>query len=255
MILLQNWKAWLRNQAFDMGDVEFKNRLERFIIMASHILNFAVKKILCFSCPKCGAGVFPKTQNFKQWQLGLFRCRNRGSDLKLSNGLFIASLYGLFCGALIVSTLYWGFSSEWVRIIVVIAICWFVVWPIFCRLLGHWQIVTDLSELIHPSPKARKWSRYAGLSFWLSGAAVISVSLIWWFYLREMKHITSVLEHVDESAKSQLLDKAFGWLQVATTASFICIAFAGLFFLIGVVCHLKGKKAEPITPQDANSQK
>jgi hypothetical protein len=177
--------------------------------------------------------------------------------MKLSNDLFLASLYGAFGGALIVSTRYWGFGSEWLRIIVVIAICWFVVWPIFIRLLGHWKIVTDLSKLKQLSPKAKIWHRYASLSFWLSAASMISVSLVWWFYLKRLEHDISVLDEVGESIETQhLIDNAMNSIQSGMLASFICFALGVVFFLIGIICHMKKRKtmSSNLNLQDANKR-
>ena len=210
--------------------------------MIFHVLNSAIRKILCFSCPKCGTCLFPITLNLKQWRLGLIRCSNCGANLKLSNGLFIATLYGLFCGALIVSTRYWGFGSEWGRVGVVVAICWFVVWPIFCRLLGHWQTAPDSSELKKPSSENRRWSRYASLSFWLSCASIISISIMCWFVTMKIKHLSSKVGEGSELASTQLFDNTFSFLQAAMVASLLGIIFGLVFFVIGVVCHIKAKK-------------
>ena len=206
-----------------------QKRFKGFIVMLLHVLNSVVKKILCFSCPKCGTCVFTINLNFKPRRLGLFQCSNCGADLKLSNDLFISSLYGLSCGALIVSTGYWGFGSEWVRIVVVIALCWFVVLPIFCRLLGHWRIVPDSSEFKKPSPEKRRWSRYASLSFLLSCASMISVSIIWWFVTMKMQHISSKLDEASELAGAQLVDKALSLSQAAMVGSFLGLVFGVVF--------------------------
>jgi hypothetical protein len=211
--------------------------------MGNANLKSVIEKAFYFNCPSCEARVYPKWAGFKGWRLGLVYCKNCTTYMKLSNGLFLASLYGVFCGALFVSTRYWRFGSEWLRIIVLIAICGFVVWPIFMRLLGHWKIVTDLSKLKQLSPKAKMWRRYASLSFWLSAASMFSVSLVWWFYLKRLEHDISVLDEVGESIETQLLvDNAVNSSQSVISTSVICFALGIVFFLIGIICHRKMSK-------------
>lgn len=206
--------------------------------MGNADLKSVIEKAFCYNCPSCKAKLYPKWAGFKGWRLGLVYCKNCNTYMKLSNELFIASLYGVFCGALVVSTRYWGFGSEWLRIIVVIAICWFIVWPIFIRLLGHWKIVTNLSKLKQLSPKAKMWRLYANLSFSLSAALFFSSSLIWWCYFKRLEHDVSVLDEVGESIETQLLvDYAVSSSQSVMLASFTCLALGVAFLLIGIICH------------------
>ncbi len=74
-------------------------------------LKSVIMKAFYFNSPSCEARVYPKWAGFKGWRLGLVYCKNCNTYMKLSNGLFLASLYGVFCGALLVSTGYWGFGS------------------------------------------------------------------------------------------------------------------------------------------------
>ena len=169
--------------------------------MGNTSLKSVIANAFCCSCPSCEGKVYPKLAGFKGCRLGLFYCKNCNTYMKLSNGLFLASLYGWFCGALLVSSQYWRLGSEWLRIIVVISICWFVMWPVFVRLLGHLKIVTDLSKLKQLSPKARMWHSYASFCFWLSVVLVLSSSLGFWFYTKGWNTIFQFLMKLAEQLK------------------------------------------------------
>lgn len=211
------------------------------------MVNSFVKKLFCFNCPQCNTPIFLFSISFRQCRYGLTHCKNCGSDLKASNAILLASLYGLFCGALIATSQYWKFGTEWLRILVLIAVCWFVVWPLFSRLLARWEIAADAPALIYPSPKARKWSRYASLSSWLTVVAIFSPSLIWWFCTGQMQRATFLAAEANGSAKTQLLDRVFGWSQIAMSATFICIALAVVFCVISIICYMKAKKARRVS--------
>jgi hypothetical protein len=211
------------------------------------MLNSFIKKMFCISCPQCNKSIsLLAPRRFEQWRYGLVHCKQCGSNLKASNALFLASLYGLFCGAMITSSNCWKFGTEWLRFAIVIAVCWFIVFPLLNRLIGRWQVVTNLSHIKSPPPTVRKWHRYANLSFWLSIVALLSSSVIVWFCMKQMTHDFSLLDQVAEQSKNQLLDDAERWPKIMASAMFVSIALTAVFFIIGIVCHAKGKKAASI---------
>jgi len=124
-----------------------------------------------------------------------------------------------------------------------IAIRWFAVWPIFCRLLGHWRIVLDSEESEKvSSPIKRKWSRCASLSFWISCALIFISSFIWWPMSIKIQHIYSQVDEADKSAVSQLIDKAFVLSKATMAISLISILLSIFFFAVGIFFYIKARK-------------
>lgn len=211
------------------------------------MVNSLIRKMFGIDCPQCKKHVsFLVPKSFEQWRYGLVHCKHCGSDLKASNTLFLACLYGLFCGAMITSSNYWKFGTGWLRFLVVIGACWYIVFPLLNRFLGHWQVVMDLSQIKHPPPIIRRWSLYANLSFWLSVVTVLSGSVIGWFCIKQMQRDLSSADQASEQLKTKLVDEAARWPQIMMAAMFICIVLAGAFFVMGIVCHIKSKKSASV---------
>ena len=193
-------------------------------------------------CPKCSRKVSLWLRNFKQWRSGIHNCNSCGARLKLSNGVFLGGFYGLCGGCLIVSSRHWGFESEWIRFVVVIPIFWFF-WPILCRLLGHWRIVTREIQPKQYTPRIRKLSYFEWLSFGLSFAAMFSMFLIVWLQVQKIERICSTFDQVDPLIKSQLLDEGIVSVKVIMLGTTIPFGLFLVLFVIGIIFSVKKHKA------------
>ncbi len=188
--------------------------------------------MLSFKCPQCNENVSLRRRNFKQWRSGIYSCNNCGAKLKLSNGVFLGGGYGLCCGCLIVSTKYWGFGSEWIRLVIIIPVCWFF-WSVLCRFLGHWRIVTKELQPNQYSPRIKRYSRFEWLSFVLSWVALFSTFLIVRLQFSKINHICSTFEQAEHMTNSQLLNEIDTSLQTVIWGMIISF---GLFLFLSVTC-------------------
>lgn len=98
----------------------------------------------------------------------------------MSNPLLVGGLFGLICGALIISTHHWGFGSEWLRLIVAVALIWLISIPLFGT-LGRWHVVSEEAER---SPEARKWSLVGGIALAVAVSAVLGMQVCIWLAVR-----------------------------------------------------------------------
>ena len=55
----------------------------------------------------------------------------------------------------------------------------------------------------------------------------------------KIKHLSSKVDEGSELASTQLVDNTFSFLQTAMVANLLGIIYGVVFFVIGVVCHIK----------------
>jgi phage shock protein PspC (stress-responsive transcriptional regulator) len=120
-------------------------------------------------CPKCEAKTGGLAGDYIQWRSDRRKCPYCGVELEISNGIFCFGFCGLIFGVLLALSNIWGFEHVWLRLVVLVLLCWAIM-PIVVRVFGRWRVITGVGRA---SSEARKWAGVAHISRWVFSVAFI----------------------------------------------------------------------------------
>jgi len=120
-------------------------------------------------CPKCEAKTGGLAGDYIQWRSDRRRCPNCGAELEISNGIFCFGFCALIFGLLLVLSSMWGFEHVWLRLVVLVLLCWAIM-PIVVRIFGRWRVISGVGGAFS---KARKWAGVAHISRWVFSVAFV----------------------------------------------------------------------------------
>ena len=184
-------------------------------------------------CPKCDGEIGGLARDYIRWRSDRRRCPNCGSGLEISNGFVCFGVCGLIFGAVLVSSHLWGIEGLWVRLAIVVAICWGIL-PIIVRAVGRWRIAPFGSEA---AMKAQKWAGVAHISRWVLIISVIvtSVSVL-------LEYRALLKEAVDAGGDLYATEN---FLAAVKWGSLIGFGIAGVALIVNVIALIMRKKTYP----------
>lgn len=132
-------------------------------------------------CPQCESAIGFGLADFFQQRVEQRDCQNCGAALELRNaGLFFV-LNGMMFAGLIAMLGYWGFQREWIKVIIVVPVCWLTA-PVLVQLVGQWRVRSGRGR---DTIRAQRWSRVGSISGWIFGTAVALTAISYAMYFRK----------------------------------------------------------------------
>jgi len=93
--------------------------------------------------------------------------------LELCNAALFFVLNGLIFGGLMTVLGYWAFQNEWLKVILVIPVCWLIA-PVIVQIIARWRVCSyEGIDAIG----AQRWARAGSVSGWIFGTAVAMTAL------------------------------------------------------------------------------
>ncbi|UCE98863.1 MAG: hypothetical protein JSV82_06655 [Planctomycetota bacterium] len=124
-------------------------------------------------CPKCEVKIGRLAGDYIQWRSDRRRCPHCGAGIEISNGFVCFGLCGLIFGAVLASSHLWGFRLLWLRLAIVVVVCWAIL-PVIVRVVGRWRVASVGAEA---AMRASKWGVVAHISRWVLIISVIFTSV------------------------------------------------------------------------------
>ena len=199
--------------------------------------------MLEIECPKCEVKIGGLAGDYIQWRSDRRKCPHCGAGLEISNGFVCFGLCGLIFGAVLVSSHLWGLELRWLRLAMVVVVCWAIL-PIIVRLVGRWRVAPCGRET---AIKVRKWAGVAHISRWVFVISVIvtSVSVV--------LEYRSLLEEAVDIGSDLYATENF--LAAVKWGSLIGFGIAGIALIVNVFALIMRRKTLTADEQSKTSKK
>lgn len=182
-------------------------------------------------CPRCRDKIGGLAGDYIRWRSDRRKCSYCGSGLEISNGFVCFGVCGLMFGAVLASSHLWGIERLWLRLTIVVAVCWGIL-PIIVRAVGRWRIAPFDSE---GAMKAQKWAGVAHISRWVLIISVIVTSV------SVLLEYRALLEEAVDAGGDLYATENF--LAAVKWGSLIGFGTAGAALIVNIIASIMRKRA------------
>jgi len=196
-------------------------------------------------CPKCEESIKDLAADYVQWRSDRRKCPSCGARLALSNPFLCYGLCSVIFAVLLVSLSYWNFGSIWLRMVIVVLLCWVFI-PIVIRIFGRWQV---LPYGVGESMKLQRWTMVVYISGLFLAIAVFVTFISFGLQYRNL-----LREAVDTESGSYTTENFLDAVKSGTLVAFGIAVIALTVYIFALVMRKRARIAQKQRELETNAE-